>query len=510
MTGWKTISSILAKESNYRLKKKHGRKLTRFSTTNVVKSNFLGIVVMSGVSVVIIFPVLVDVQTHQAIPFFVGILGLLELFIGAFAMAYNLHVLLEDRLLEPLRFLPIEEDVVRKALLGIVVYWGGLSYTFTLLTPSLLLALKFGMQFLAWGFFASITILLLSTGIGYFAGSLYTKYSKSIAARLASLVMWILIFGFGLIFRFIPKEGNFETTTFFLLIPPFSFGYAMLGYPTAYASSMLTFIASLLIYKYSSGRFWKVLSYGLVDSKAIYRRDWHVGFSRSYFIKKDLKLFSRNPKLLASTLYFLIVGPFVVLLSLLRAENLFSPLLPALSLFAAGVSGPSVAYAYAIEGSGAKLLYFLPLPRKILVREKATLILLFTLPIAILISFAVIVANPIIGVVTGATYFFTSYGSLLINSRLIASKLPKEPASWTEKLPSQSFALAIFFGEFILFGFLAGLALTPYVIKLGLRNLMAGNLPLLPEALAVPLIVSIGVLILGLLITSFLEEKVGG
>ena len=68
---------------------------------------------------------------------------------GAFSTAASVNIIVSDRLLEPLTRLPIHESKMRKTLLLLALYWGGLALPFAVIPGTALAAFKLGKPALA-------------------------------------------------------------------------------------------------------------------------------------------------------------------------------------------------------------------------------------------------------------------------------------------------------------------------------------------------------------------------
>ncbi len=509
MADWKVIAQVLAKESAYRISKRRGkRKLLTYFYGSMVKSNLLGIALFSVISLITVLPIYFI--SGEELPLIVssvlGFLGIMELLMGAFTLAMSLHVIQEDRLLEPLRHLPLDRPTVRKAVLGALLYMGSFSYPFLVITPSLVLGVRFGPLITLWGVLEAITLMILSAGLALIAGSLYTRYSRSLVRRLASLTAWIALFSFGLLYQFLPKWGERP-----LNVPPFSYGLAGLGDLSASITSLITLALALLTFKYGSDRFWRAATVVEEYEAPEEMGEWTVTRYPSFYpVVKDLKLLLRNTKLLASVIYYLAFFPlFVLLPSILSEETPVGALLPQ-AIIAGGIGGLSVIYAYAAEGNGARLLYHLPVSRGWVMRGKFLTMATLTFPLVLAVVLALTLTSGLLGFISGLSYTLSLYSGIMLNSKLVMWRIPKEPAAWTEGMAQarSGTVLLVFLGEFILYGFLALLPLIPSLLRGGFAALVEPN-QVYPESLVLALLTP-GIALLLTYLASRDERPLGG
>ena len=493
MSLWRDIAGILAKEASYRAIKRakaSRRRGLRLGSGEFVKSNVLIILIGSFVSIMIGVPLLMSNPPVEAVLFIAGILGLIELFSGAFTMADTIHTIAVDKLLDPLARLPVSDRDIRRALLAIGLYWGGLGLPFFVIPAMAAAAWRFGRPLLlVWGAIEGIALFLLAIGIGYFFGSLAPKTTRSPLLRVISTISWLLFFGIGAMFPFMSRifAGlQVQVNVPFLdLLPPFSFAAAGFGSISSALASLFFLFLSILVFKLGAGRLWRAASRGwTAPGPIVTPREWGLWRGPiSPMLMKDLKLIFRNPRMLATTFYYVLIWPLIILFPIISGAREGGPLLeealPAIALFIGSASGYAVEYMYVLEGEGAKILYLLPISKGRLVEYKAFAITMLSLPLAVTIAMtASWLWNPLIGLSAGVSYLLALTGSAIINSIILANQLPQEPSSWTMHTFSKGILLLVVLGEIVLSAILAGFAALPFLLNaLGFK----GPLALLPS-----------------------------
>ena len=480
MSSWKKIARVLAKEASYRALKRRGRKrFFTLGTGDLVKSNLLGILLLSAFSLMTSVGAIFEESLFVLL---LGTLCVLEIFFGTFSMATNIQTILGDNLLEPISHLPVSQDEVRKAILRIGLYWGGLSLPFTVIPGAALMAWKLRrVSVFIWGAAGAASILFLANGLGYLIGALSYKIGRNPLGRALSTIVWLLFFSFGILFnlfqRFSWGDKSIAAKDWIVLIPPFSFAGASLGELSSMVTSLITAILSVVIFKVGANRFWAAVAYGHghLPTTSIMPR-WTVRAGKFELIRKDLKLLARNPRILASTIYYMLVFGPLIFLTLVPARISkgssylagLSNLIPAASLLMGGIGGISIFRLYTLEAEGARVLYNLPLSRSKLARLKACSLAVVSLPMAFAVGVcAGLVGGAVIGICAGLTYVISLVGSALLNSSLLTKQLPREPSSWTQETFGRFILVIIMLGEVVFFSILAGLPLVPSILIYG-------------------------------------------
>lgn len=372
-----------------------------------------------------------------------GLLGLLEIFVGAFFTASTVHSITELGLLDPLARLPVEERTIRLAVLGAAVYWGGAVLPLAVLPAALILGVRLGSSGLvAWGILESLSTALLSIGGGFSAAALYPRAREARGSRLASLIAWTALFGLGATFNLALVRGWLSRGAgcppHVMVLPPFSYPAASVGFRWANATSASFSILSALAAWYGVGHLWSALSEEWTPVPEFFRD--RGGGSRPlplpYPLVKDMKLLLRDPKLLASVAYYAAVGP-----ALLGAAAILSPgrevavRLPPASLLLGGLTGWVAVYLLVLEGSGAGFLATLPVGASEVTLFKSALSCLLCAPSAAgIAALGARLGSPLAGVASGVTYLLAvASSSSLIASRLIVGARDRggELRSWS-------------------------------------------------------------------------------
>lgn len=476
MARWSEIAGILAKEASYRARRRagvRGSRLAGLVGRGLVRSNVLGALLFTGMSLFFCIGAVFD--QRLVVPM-LGILGLVELLVGAFATASTVHVVLTEGLLEPLSILPVTESDIRLALLGVGVYWGGLSMICAVVPGALLVAVKRGAWAVAlWGALEAVALLLLAFGVGYLLGALGPKYTRSRISRALQTVAWLLFFGFGLLFQLLPPQaagfvGEVGVPRWLLLIPPFSFPAAAMGVRESALASLAFSALSVAVLRAGAGRMWIAASSGrfaLPSSPPAGR--WSLTVGRLQPLKKDLRLLAMNPRMLASTVYYAVIGPALVVAPMLAdvftGNSGIGRFLPAIGLFFGGVGGAGVYYLYALDAEGARLLYHLPLTRGEVARQKALTLIVAVSPIVLLVgAVGALSGGMLTGLEAVLTYGLTLLGSAMLNSTILAKRLPREPSAWTQETFSKGTLGLLMLAEFVVFGAAAAAAVVPAVL----------------------------------------------
>ena len=445
------IASVVVREALYRSRRRWRRRKLR--VTSALKTNIIGILAFSFISLSVGSIVL---DSPGLIAQVFGILGVIEFIVGAYGSASNVNVILEEKLLEPLTYLPVDERVIRREVFLSIFYWGGV-YLLFLVAPAAFLAsmaLKSVKPFL-WGLIEALTIFVLAEGLGFIIGSLSPRYTRSILSRAVQTLIWLVFMSIGMFYFLTVRALESLSVWWIKVVPPFSFGAAFESLSSAAASLSLT-VLSVIIFKLGVKRFWRRLTAGRIVAPPVVAA-WKVEASKFALLRKDLKLLLRNPRVLASSIYYSIVFPLFIIapfIAGLGGEAL--KFLPGLAVFLGGTGGTGVYYYYVIEGEGAKTLYFLPINRKRLAREKVLLLTLIdSLAVIAFLAVGVLTRKNLIGLVAAVSYWLTAYGSGLLNSMLLVRMLPKQLSSWSRETFGRGKIMVLSFVETIVFGSLS-------------------------------------------------------
>ncbi|MCS7103760.1 MAG: hypothetical protein NZ992_07785, partial [Candidatus Korarchaeum sp.] len=367
MTSWRKIAEVIAREANYRAGKEMGgrRNLNLMTAGSALRYNLFLMLILTMIS---ILTGLSALSGREEALFTIIVLFLVEVMLGMLSMALNLQTIISDELLHPLQHFPIEEGELRKALSLLGIYWGGLALPFAMIPAGLVFSVLHGdLSFLLGFSSASICAMLLSIALGYLAGSVGGRYTRSLSRRAFSTVIWVILLGAGLMMNpvlsgFSEFLGSSEGTLGMLTaLPPISFLH-IAGDPLSFVSSILSMILSLALLRIGTSRFWRIASSPEVASVRI--ASWSISFGIRASLVRELKLSFRNPRMFASILVYSFLFPlfliFPMLTNLQELEE-FRGVLSLIPLILGGLQGSFAPYyLYIVEAAGAKALYNLP------------------------------------------------------------------------------------------------------------------------------------------------------
>ena len=460
---WLTLARVLAKEAQYRARRRYGRRAYRLARSMLL-SSLLSIFMFTAISLGLssaVAAVPAEARVEASI-WVLGVLGVFEMFIGGFTMASTLQVLLADRLLDFITPLPVRESDVRKALLALVVIWGGVAMLF-LVVPGAALAgyLAGSIGVFAGGVAEAAFCLLMAAGLGYLAGSVSPKATRRPLIRAASTLVWLLVFFSGFMFNFVSRLAErleLEPLGPLLqLTPPFCIVAAGASGGYAALSSACWMLASLLVFKAGARRFWRAVAAGeallAAEAKVSGWRLWRGLLPAS--LRKDLTLLSRTPRVLASTIGYMAFPALYIMMSLTEA-GAASRFMAAILFFFGGLTGLSAQYLYSLEGEGAKLLYHLPVRRGGLAFRKACTTMLLLAPLSLMVLAAIgYFSGAAAGLLAFLSYMLSSSSSTLLTSYLAAKEMPDEPTAWTPQTISAATRVVVMIGMLVLYGGLA-------------------------------------------------------
>lgn len=437
---WRRIAEILAKEAGYRAGKEMGgrrRNLSIMTAGSALRYNLFIMLILTFISLSV---GLSAFSGREATLLIMVALFLVEIMLGVLSMALNLQAIISDELLHPLRHFPIREDDLRKALSLLGIYWGGLALPFTMIPAGLVLSIILGDPSFLLGFAsASICAMLLSIALGYLAGSLGGKYTRSVSKRAISTVIWVILLGAGLmmnpILENLPKfESSEELLGMLALLPPISFLY-MTEESLPLISSLVSMVLSLVLLRIGTSRFWRIASSPEVEAP-LKLADWSISLGIEAFLMRELKLVSRNPRMLASLLVYSFMLPLFLIapmFSNIGEMKEFEGVLPIIPLILGGLQGSFAPYyLYIMEAAGAKALYSLPMSRSKLASMKASSFLTLTTPVSlgVIITMIYLLGAPN-DILSALFYVLALVGSTYLNSLAYAHMLPSEPAHWS-------------------------------------------------------------------------------
>ncbi len=457
---WRRIAEVVAKEATYRSRKEAGRNLRFFRMTggSMLKYNAFLLAVFTFMSLGVGLSAFggPEVAYPSLITLFV-----MEILMGVLFMALNLQVLVSDKLLEPIFHLPVGESEIRKALLWVGIYWGGAALPFVLIPGGVVASYLLGDPLIAVGAaIGSLVALILSMALGYLAGSLATKYTRSIKGRAISTLIWLLVLGVGFVMGPLMDavsqlyEGGALQALY--MVPPISF-VMMFRSPEALSSSLILILASYILFRIGTSRFWRVATRGEVPLPKGPAK-WSLSFGFSAALMREVKVATRTPRILASLLMYSFIFPITFVFPLL-SEGLpqeFAGFLAPIALAVGGLGGFSILYLYVMEAAGAKTLYSLPLTRGRIAMVKFYTFMTVNMPVAALIAVALAILIPN-GAVPALIYLAALSGSALLNSLIYALLLPEEPSHWSAETFGRTLVAVLFLIEGIAY-FAVGIA----------------------------------------------------
>ncbi len=447
---WRRIAEVVAREAAYRSRREAERSLRffRMSGGSMLKYNAFLLAVFTFMSSMIGLSAFSGPEVAYLT---LIMLFLMEILMGVLFMALNLQVLVSDRLLDPIFHLPVSEPEIRRALLWVGIYWGGAALPFVLIPGAAVESyLLRDPLILVGAIMGSLIALVLSMALGYLAGSLATRYTRSLKGRAVSTVVWLLVLSVGFIMGPLMDavsqlyEGGAVQALY--MVPPISFA-VMFESSGALLSSLLLVLVSYILFRTGTSRFWRVVTRGEVPLPKRPAK-WSLSFGFTAALMKEVKMATRTPRIFASIIMYSFIFPLVFIFPFF-SEGLpqgFSGFLAPLVLAVGGLGGFSILYLYVMEASGAKTLYSLPLTRGRVALVKFYTFLTVNMPVAILIAAALAVLMPN-GAIPALIYLAALSGSALLNSLTYALLLPKEPSHWSTETFGRTLVAVLFLIE---------------------------------------------------------------
>lgn len=472
---WRRAAEIIAMEAAYRSARKHGkgREFVRITGRSVLRYNILLVLMFSLLSSALGLGAILGREVSYLI---LSMLFMMDLVMGVLTMALNLQMLVSDRLLDPLRRLPIGDKGIRRTLLWIGIYWGGAALPFLLLPAGLLSSLILGdMTSLIASALMSISALLLSLGLGYLAGSFSVGYTRSGKGLLGSTLAWISLLSLG--FAVGPVASWFLSSlekgaSIPEWVVPISFCY--LNSTPALASSLAFLLLSASALVWGARRFWKTVS-TLEPRIPEGSPPWSITHGLPAALMREVKIAMRTPRVLASLIIYSLVFP-VSLISpqmTLLGDFLGEGYSALFMLSVGGLGGFSIVYLYITESSGAKALYLLPITRARVALLKVISFLILNFPLLMAVFAVLWVSSGLPGLINALIYLASFSGSALLNSSVYAIMLPDAPSHWTSETFGRNLIAAIFSAES---GFYFMLGLAPLILGLAEGGLVLGTL----------------------------------
>ena len=486
------IAKLLARESAYRFSKhKRGIKIL----SNPALTNILGLMFFTIFSVgSAVLNILIDKHISTPTPLVATtvIQVAIAIFSTIFLMAYNLHIIVTDKLIDTFIPMPIETKDFKYALIFLNMYWGVYAEPFLFIPGSLIYLYYTGRtEFLLIALELSVFTILLTLTFGFLAGSISPRTLKSPVIRVMATFIWMIFMGIGFIIsgasRFIETyltatQLTFLNTHFLRYVPPLSMIYQIYGTPPAIITSALSIILLLPILNLSINRYWTSLfktqpakPKQILEIKPINYKMPAI----STWIYKDLKTLARKPRFLASTIYLLFFPLIMPLLIGYTSVTLIIRNLAPLFILSMGAfSGGIISTFYIIEGEGAKLLYTFPITLKDFIYKKSMTVLYLSIiastPIAIYAYALWQIPTHFIPLLC-ITYILSTYSSSLLIANIHTKYIPKEPSPWTQYTFSGLGISLKIFGVIALYIILSVLAAAPQFLNIlnqfGIHNI---------------------------------------
>ncbi|RLE99736.1 MAG: hypothetical protein DRJ59_07770 [Thermoprotei archaeon] len=465
------LARLLAREVAYRSRKTGYRHFTLLGSSKEVRepsalsANIIGIALFSFISIVMVIPFFMKIPecVGTADILFVSVVSLLlllEAFMALLNTATFTSTFISEKLVEPLRILPIgEERIMRAYFEALILYWGGLSVIFIVLPGMLLLLLASPggvispIQPLA-GIIAGVLVLLCGSLLGIGIGTYAPLVRKHVLFRSLSTMAWLLAFIVFYASSSLIRYGIHQLATgdtSWIAILPFVGVLLINSQPLLSALSIpISLALLLLIYKFSIGRLRLLL---MLEPRVTMRKPFKIErriperleikiVSRSPvigFIVKDLRLLSREPRRLATVLYTIAI-PFLMLLpSMASGRPPEDPLIESLfvlmpSVILGLITGTVVNVLFYVEGSGAKVLYFAPISRRKLALLKTLGSLVFSTSAATIMAAIILYStrSPLLSLTALIVSLGTALSASLFQSAIVVKQLPPQPSEWSE------------------------------------------------------------------------------
>jgi len=365
---------------------------------------------------------------------------------------------IREGMIDLLRLLPLTDSQILKTYLAaLILYWGGLSLTFIFI-PFLIistLTVVWGTlpgMYLLLGLFAVAAVFAFSYSLGIALGSYSYAVRRRASLRLMSTVAWLLSFMMMFILyrvsSIMPEAAkSLEPVlrTWGVLVPfvgpLFSVANLVPMFCSIGESVLLTLAAYILARRRISKVFLGGIEYSIAAGAGPMRKvvvsevRFRIRGLIGAMIYKDIKLLSREPRRLANIL-------FLVLLPIIMAVPLgSSPLITehvtylVLASLLGAFSGLASDYIFYAEGSGALVLYYLPVKKYDVALAKGLACSLITLPISVAIACGLTLyftGDLMLAAIATVVMVMLNLGFSFINSAITMSMLPEAPSEWSE------------------------------------------------------------------------------
>ncbi len=477
------IARLLAKEATYRFTydRKSGRILKNPVYTNIIATIFFTIFSLGSAYINILLDK--SISSPQPLILTLVVEISIAIFSTLFLMAYNLHIISTEKILENLLILPIKPSNIKVALILLNVYWGVYAQPFLYIPGSILYTIQTkNLLYLTSGIEISIFSILLTLALGFLAGSISHKTTRNPLFRTIATIAWLILMGLGFIIsvitRYIPTYiiGNNAiqlNEKLLKVIPPFTMLYQIYEPGITSIISISSIVLMGLLLDISLDRYWNTL----MKTPPPYKVQKslqpipNIRLPRiPLWLYKDLKILIRKPKFLASTLYLLLF-PLIIplLMGFTTPIMLERELIPYFILSMGSFTGSAVTNLYIMEGEGAKLLYKLPITKKRLIYGKLLTILLLSLlgsgiiGVYTYIMYEInILYIPLICII----YVLSTYTSSILISLIYIGNIPPKPSAWTQYTFSGIGISLKILGVITLYLILSSIAAIPQVLNI--------------------------------------------
>ncbi len=433
-------------------------------SVSIVKSNVLGAIFYSIVSFSASVPL--GMATYAKVPAPEVFSVSLTVLVG-FAFALSLmqvtpftSTFIREGLVDLLRLLPLTDSQILKAYLtALFLYWGGLSLAF-IFVPFFIVSAYVAIQgflpgtYVLLGLLAALATFAFSYSLGIALGSYSYAVRRRASLRVASTVAWLvsfmmmfLLYRASSIMMEAAKSLEPVLSTWGALIPfvgpLFTLPNPLLTLASLGESAVLVAVAYLLARRRISAVFLGGAEFAAVKAVPTKKvRVGEAGLSVSgltwSMVRKDLKLLSREPRRLANML-FLVVLPIIMSVPTASSSNLMARYSTYMVFFMASFLGAFSGLAsdnvFYVEGSGALLLYHLPISKRDVALAKALTCSLITAPISVAVvagTSLYLTGSPALTLYAAGVTALLNVGFSLLNSSVTTSMLPDTPSEWSE------------------------------------------------------------------------------
>ncbi len=459
MVSAKLLARYLAREVSYRGFREGGRGLGSATfvpreprkRVSAFESNVFGAVVYgllsSFLGAFIVLGSKAGIDASIAFSAGLTILDLLAMLLLSMHVTSFTSTFVREGVVDLVRVLPIDSSTAFRAyLVALYLYWGALSISF-LFIPYLAIAIyaaargALSVAQLCAGFFSAATSMAFATFVGMALGASSYLARKRVSLRVVSTVGWLATFvavyaSYYAMGRIYPAFVHAQPAIarWGALIPFLGPVYAYSNPLPLATSASITVGITLASLAFSRSRINAVLSWGAPSAPAAPRAvvpKARVLSPLAAMVLKDVKLLCREPRRLASML-FIIVFPVIMALA---NPGIGRGAWIAIGCAMGGFAGLSSDHAFFVEGSGAKLLYHLPIGRRFLAIAKSLSSLALAMPVALgaYVAISLAFSAPPTTVLEGvALAILAGIGVSLLNSVVTTSLLPRQPSEWTE------------------------------------------------------------------------------